>query len=284
MQNKETESENGMLSVEAVLSLVPFICVILGIISFINIFMIHNKIQYAMYVAANELTGYTYFYQVSGLRDADRTFNQDRKKAEKPVRDEIDNVVNFMSKMNSIKSDFNSAQSDLGDLNIDGVTSSLQSAYDNSQGALAEGKNVIAGGKELLKDPKKLVAAFVYYMVGEGENNIKSWLLGSVSAAMIEENLDITSYANRSLINHPLNADQFLKAYGVNEGMDGLDFSACKLFEDGEQRMIDIVVQYDIEVYFYKLFLKDPNIHVIQRVCVPAWLGGDDEKGYYNTQ
>ena len=39
--------EEGMMTVEAVLSLVPFIIAVLGIISFINIFAVHNKIQYA---------------------------------------------------------------------------------------------------------------------------------------------------------------------------------------------------------------------------------------------
>ena len=40
--------------------------------------------------------------------------------------------------------------------------------------------------------------------------------------------------------------------------------------------MIDIVVEYDIEVYILKLFLKDPTIHVVQRCVVPAWLNGDE--------
>ena len=46
---QKNEREKGMMTVEGVLSLVPFIIVILGIISFINIFTVHNKIQYALY-------------------------------------------------------------------------------------------------------------------------------------------------------------------------------------------------------------------------------------------
>lgn len=42
---QKNEREKGMMTVEGVLSLVPFIIVILGIISFINIFTVHNKIQ-----------------------------------------------------------------------------------------------------------------------------------------------------------------------------------------------------------------------------------------------
>ena len=58
--------EEGMMTVEAVLSLVPFIIAVLGIISFINIFAVHNKIQYALYQMTNELTSYTYFYEALG--------------------------------------------------------------------------------------------------------------------------------------------------------------------------------------------------------------------------
>ena len=61
------ERQEGMLTVEAVLSLVPFILVILGIISFINIFAVHNKIQYALYQMSNELSCYTYFYQACSV-------------------------------------------------------------------------------------------------------------------------------------------------------------------------------------------------------------------------
>ena len=42
--------------------------------------------------------------------------------------------------------------------------------------------------------------------------------------------------------------------------------------------MIDLVVEYDIEVYFFKLFRKDPTIHVVQRCEVPAWMDGDGVK------
>ena len=53
---KKTNRESGLMTVEAVLSLVPFIIVILGIISFTNIFLVHNKIQYALYQMGNELS------------------------------------------------------------------------------------------------------------------------------------------------------------------------------------------------------------------------------------
>ena len=71
MTGRKRKREAGMITVEGVLSLVPFIIVILGIISFINIFAVHNKIQYALYQIGSELSCYTYFYQALGVRAAD---------------------------------------------------------------------------------------------------------------------------------------------------------------------------------------------------------------------
>ena len=76
----QQESENGMMTVEAVLCLVPFLLAILGIISFANIFMVHSRVQHAIYEAASELTAYTYLYQVSGWRSADETLIKDSAK------------------------------------------------------------------------------------------------------------------------------------------------------------------------------------------------------------
>lgn len=277
-------NEKGMLTVEAILSLVPFILVILGIISFINIFIVHNKIQYALYESANELTAYTYFYQAIGLRDADKIFNNDRDTAEKPVRDEIGHITKLMAEMNAMKDDYNAISDDIGDLNLQGIQDDLESMYEHSQGSQAAGSAAIEGGKELLQDPMKLVAAFAYWAAGSLEDMAKNWLLEVISSAMVENYLDATGIKNASLLSKPQDADAFLKAYGVKNGMNGLDFSASKLFVDDDLKMIDIVVQYDVEVYFFKLFLKDPTIHVVQRVEVPAWLDGDGEKGHYNTR
>ena len=52
--------QSGMITVEAVLCLIPFMLLILGIISLINVFIVHNRIQYALYGAGSELGSYTY--------------------------------------------------------------------------------------------------------------------------------------------------------------------------------------------------------------------------------
>ena len=54
-----------------------------------------------------------------------------------------------------------------------------------------------------------------------------------------------------------------------------MDFGKSRLFCDADYRMIDLVVEYDVEISLFKLFLRDPAVHVVQRCSVPAWLDGD---------
>lgn len=74
---------------------------------------------------------------------------------------------------------------------------------------------------------------------------------------------------------NPMTADEYLKKAGVTGGVKGLDFSGSRLFQDKEYKMIDIVVEYDLEIFFFELFMKKPVIHVVQRCAIPAWLDGD---------
>ena len=76
-----------------------------------------------------------------------------------------------------------------------------------------------------------------------------------------------------------MSADEFLKAYGVKDGYAGLDFSGSTIFCDSDFRMIDIVVEYDVDVGFMRLILPDSvKLHMVNRVTIPAWLDGDGVK------
>ena len=94
--------EEGMMTVEAVLSLVPFIIAVLGIISFINIFAVHNKIQYALYQMTNELTSYTYFYEALGVRSADLGLKADIDAQTQPLDDAVNDIQSFMESIGTL--------------------------------------------------------------------------------------------------------------------------------------------------------------------------------------
>ena len=258
-------NEEGMITVEGVLSLVPFILVILGIISFINIFAVHNKIQYALYQMGSELTCYTYFYQALGIRAADLKLKEDTDTNTAKLDGAIEELNDFLSQISSFEESVNQAGSgsQAGAGNIGNV-------IQQGQQVLGQGQQLVQTGRELISDPKGLLRGFIYLGIEKAEGAAKTFLLGAISNGLLSVYLDESFAGYR-----PMTADQYLKYYGVRNGMEGLDFGRSRLFCDAQYRMIDIVVEYDIEVYFFKLFLRDPTIHVVQRCSMPAWLDGD---------
>ncbi len=260
------EREEGMITVEGVLSLVPFIIVILGIISFINIFAVHNKIQYAMYQMGSELSCYTYFYQALGIRSADLNLKTDVDKNTEKLDGAIGEVEDFLSQISSFEDSLNRAKNS----NLSNVQENTNDLISQGEQTYDKGKHLAQTARELISDPKALLRGFIYLGIEKGEQAGKTLLLELISNGLMSIYLD-ESFSGY----HPMSADQYLKYYGVRGGMDGLDFGESEMFSDSEYRMIDIVVEYDIEVYILKLFLKDPTIHVVQRCSIPAWLDGD---------
>jgi hypothetical protein len=99
----------------------------------------------------------------------------------------------------------------------------------------------------------------IYMGASAGSYTVKSIGATAAAAAVTKKYLD----------------DDYLLAYGVKNGYSGLDFSGSTMFCDEDMRLIDIVVQYDIDLKFIGLIMPEDSLHVVQRVTVPAWLDGD---------
>lgn len=250
-----------MLTVEAVLSLVPFILVILGIISFINIFALHNKIQYALYQMGNELSGYTYFYEALGVRSADLGLKKDISTQTEQLDGAIGDFQNFMEQIGKFEDSLNG---------LSGGSQGVQGAVSQGQAVVGQGQKLAESASPFIRDPMALVRGFIYLGIEKAEHAAKSFLIELISNGLMEVYLDGSFSGHNAMT-----ADEYLRYYGVKDGMSGLDFGKSELFCDKNYRMIDLVVEYDVEIFFFKLFLKDPTIHVIQRCSIPAWLNGD---------
>lgn len=149
MKSKNKIHERGMMTVEAVLSLVPFILVILGIISFINVFMVHNKIQYAIYQAGSELSAYTYFYEALGVRSGDRALGADIDKGTVEIDDTIKKTTDFLGQLDSV------------------------STVKDVQNTVQAGIGAVDAGRVLISDPHTLLRNLVYYGIEAGEGALK---------------------------------------------------------------------------------------------------------------
>ena len=76
----------------------------------------------------------------------------------------------------------------------------------------------------------------------QGKDGLGAWLSSGLANVYIQQS-DMT-------------AGQYLQAFNVKEGK--LDYGNSALFSDEDHRMIDIVVEYDIEV----LSLKDLDLNI----------------------
>ena len=266
MKDTVRNREQGMMTVEAVLSLVPFILLVMGIISCINIFMVHNKMQYALFQSASELSAYTYFYEAFGIRAADLELKEDMDQETVEIDTAIKDTTDFLNQLSALDNTMKDAQN-----------SDFSNVYENVSGVITQGQNTIDSGMQatdaiitLVSDPQDLLRNVIYFGIEKGEAKLKTLLLGAVESALVPTYLS-SSFAKEN----PMTADEYLKRFGVVDGVKGLDFSKSTLFTDEDYSMIDIVVEYDLEIGFFKLFMKEPVIHVVQRCAVPAWLGGD---------
>ncbi len=279
------EKERGLITVEATVSLTAFILVALGVISFINIFLVHSRVQFAMYQTLKELSAYTYIYEVSGVRSFDRNVGDDLLEGKKPVDETISAVADFLDSIDDFKSETVEAQSSLNNLTADPSLESLQKVYGSGSSLVESGEKVYQNAKPvadkakwIVQNPKDALRGLIDFFVWEGEGKLKQWALSAVSNGMLDKYL---MYFDERKEYHF--GQEFLQNFDVVDKAGSgnlLSYDKSSFFTDTENdkavyKLMDLVVEYDIEVYMFKLFLKDPTIHVVQRLKMPAWLDGD---------
>ena len=254
------KNECGMLTVEATLILVPFLMVIMGIISFINVFLVHNRVQYAIFQAGSELSAYTYVYQALSLRAADLKVKEDADSA----TEELDKLVGNFS---TFLDDADATGDQINDLpnseSYKDFTDKVDGIKDQADKTLASGKETYNQLLEMIKDPQTFLQGAAFNAVEIGIEKLKSLFTGWLANGMVNVYMRTDS----------MSSQEYLEKFGVVDGK--LDFGNSIMFGDENRRMLDIIVEYDIEIPMFKLFLKDPTIHMVQRCAVPAWLDGD---------
>lgn len=287
--------DKGMMTVEVILSFTLFAVVIAILIYFINIFLVHNKIQYAINSAAHEISGYSYFYEALGLREANQDFVSGWKGDTDKIDDTVTNMVDFLTDItdtyDSIASEYDAGKNAVNQMSEIGNDLSEGNFAELSSDELPDLKSLCTGGQaivnnvettgqqlqttgnkvlDLCKNPKTTFAGIIGIGLIGGQSYIKQ-LAGAVLAKTLTESF---------LENGNKTADEYLRSYGVVDGYDGLDFSNSSIFNDSDMRYIDIVVEYDINLGILgvipKGLIDNPNIHVVQRTTLAGWLGGDD--------
>ncbi len=290
-----------MIVVETVISFTVFLVTIFSIAYFINMLILHNKIQFAINSAAHELASYTYLYAAFGGRDASQALKNDNAgntamidntvssayssytkvvKATGSVQSAAGETVSLLTQLQGFGEtegggdngvDLGHLAQQLDDLGNAAVQTgqSIQGATEDVQDAAAQIQDTVSQVKGLLQNKEGMISGLAYIALEGAEYGAKN-LMGTGAAYLLTK-----GYLKQG----SLSADEFLKAYGVKDGYGGLDFSGSTIFCDSESRMIDIVVEYDVDPGFTRLILPDDvKLHMVNRVTIPAWLDGDGVK------
>lgn len=293
-------SESGMIVVETVISFTVFLVTIFSIAYFINMLILHNKIQFAINSAAHELASYTYLYAAFGGRDASQALSTDNAENTAMIDNAASSAYSSYKKVVSATGSVQSAagqtvdfltqlqgfgetedSSDNG-VDMEHLAQQLESLGDAAaqtgqsiQGAAGEVydageqvKDAVNQVKGLLQNKEGMISGLAYIALEGAEYGAKN-LMGTGAAYLLTK-----GYLKQG----SLSADDFLKAYGVKDGYGGLDFSGSTIFCDSDFRMIDIVVEYDVEPGFVQLIFPEGKFHMVNRVTIPAWLDGDGVK------
>lgn len=269
---KKEKAESGMMVVEAVLSFTVFIMVVIAIVYLINIFMVHNRVQFAINSAAHELASYSYVYTALGIGGLEDTLAEDGSPHTTPINDTANQLVDSLNKIES----FVGSVSEAGDavMNLEWDAPAFERVKADAIAAKDSVGASISGVKGLLSNPRSMLVGMIYIGVSRGFYEVKKWV-GSFVAPLLAE---------KYLEQENMSADEYLRAYGIKDGYAGLDFSGTTIFaedmgpDNSSGRIIDIVVSYDIDMKFIELILPNPTVHVVQRVSVAGWVDGDGEK------
>ncbi len=275
---KPASDERGMVVVEAVISFTAFIMVCLGIAFLINIFTLHNKVQYAVNQAAHELASYSYLYDALGLRRGEIQLGKDGDEYTAAIDDTTDQLADTYVKLQTFLDDANNTattvqDADLSNFDIDALKGQLNTLKASGQGTLDSGKASIESLKEAFSNPKGLIVGFLYIGADFLAYEAKGIIADAMAGALVEKYLAAGG----------VDVDRYLQSFGLKNGYDDLDFSASSVFCDGEEgsddgkRVIDLVVEYDIDLSFITYVLPKTVYHVTQRVSVAAWCGGDGQ-------
>lgn len=236
--------QKGSVSVEAALVLPIFIYAFLMVWSVTNVIHAQAFIQVGINQAAKELSQYGYILAKAGVIEWD---TKNREKAEKfktSTDDVVDKLVNFTE---AIQNGVDGTVSETGTGSsmkemAGSVVSGLTSSPDNFEAIMTSGNALFSSGKTYFSNPKELLSGLVAVFTSEGSSLVKSRLIAApIGKALMEKYL-------KTMTSDP---DTYLEKLGVVDGIDGLNFNASTLFDDGSTINLTVIYQAAIQYPFF---------------------------------
>jgi len=251
------KNNDGYIVVETVGAFVPFLLLVISILSLVNIIAVQARVHFALTQAANTISMYCYALEVLG------------------VANELTTLEN---KANRVAEEANAFRGEVGNV-LDGINTLSGFGGAINSGVDATGR-ALRLTEEAAGDP---MAAL---------QNIMNFSLSQLEGYVFE--LLARPLVGRYLANGGQSADEYLEAVGVvsgpnqaSTGLKALEFYSLNNLGRGNSVLIDrngnvkLTVRYEIMYTFAGLPLPfGPTIKITQTVITKAWLNGSG-RGYY---
>lgn len=245
------KNENGYIVVETTVAFTLFILLVESILSLIGIVTVQVRVHYALTQTANELSMYSYVIETLGLTSTIKGLDKTAQEVDKKIQ--------------GVKDDLKTIEDSINDLKDYKVMSDTEKFFDNLKALVDTVEKIVGAGKsvggtvkEVIENPKETFINVVRYGLDASKNYaMQEWV--------------IRPMMKKYLANGGKNADEYLEAFGI---IDGIDLSESVFIDENGD--ITIVASYDISYVFGKLPIPFQKIHVEQTAKTRAWLGGAD--------
>lgn len=250
------KSPKGALTVEAALILPLVLCAFFSVIFVIKTVCTYGLIQHAIDETASEIASSSYIYHISGIRDLHDTVRDGIDDRSEVIGDQIGSVLEAYETFSEIGSG-------VRDKGLKGAGEDIKTVQDAKQSF----SEIFGHAEDIMSDPMNELKSIAFYIAGGVFDDIKTELFIPITKLYMKKYLASEYYDD---------VDGRLRALGIANGFDGLDFSSSSFLSDRDEN-IDIVVRYRIKLPIPFLFHNE--MEFVQRAKVKAWMGGDENRG-----
>lgn len=234
------KSEQGSLTVEALLFLIPFMCAFFTLINIARFVQSEMLIHHAITQTAKQVSTYSYVLTKSGISEAIQATDKKSEKFKTDTEEAVSSVTDFMTAMGG-----------LGNGDIVGEVENIINTGGQAQETLTE----------YFSDPDALVGGVFALAKSEMENAVLVSVVGAVSKSNIKSAISKISE----------DPDKYLKNIGITEGMEGLDFSDSQWMSEADGKgNLRIVVTYELENLLFPQF-ELPKYEFCQCASTLIW-------------
>ena len=268
---QKVNKQQGSATVEAVVAFTGFILAIFTILSLVNLCRAQMLISNAMDNAAKELSQYAYFYKMSGLQRFKRELDKTASVGKEDVNGVIGAVDEFYTSVVDAANDSVEAGTNIAEATKEGTLqwSDVESAL-NGISANADNVNfnldaMMTKFEDIGDNPMAYMKSLVAIAGSGGMELVTSHLIAAPLAKMFV----------RQQFGGKEHANDRLKALGVKDGLDGINFKMSTMFTSTNPEDICLVAFYEVELL--QLFDREVLSAKLSKVSrCRAWLAGDD--------